>query len=131
MAHSPTIHQLLETLEFIFKTCDLFNLKLSTDKCELYSTSVKFCGQILSKDGISQDPERISALVNMKPPTNVSELQQYLCAINWIQSSIVDYARISKPLTDWLQQLSEGTSRKGQVLKKLSLEMNKERLQQF
>lgn len=47
---------------------------LNKDKCMFSVNSVKFLGHIVNKEGIRADPEKTSAILNMKSPQNVSEL---------------------------------------------------------
>ena len=128
-AESPT--GLLDNMEYIFRVCDKFRLKLNPDKCELFAKTIKFCGKIFSANGIEQDPERIKSLVELNPPTNAGELQQYLCAMNWMRNHIPDFARLCKPLRKILERASKGTSRKSKILRRIPVTFNAEELDQF
>ena len=50
-----------------------------------------------------------SPLTEMTLPVNAGELQQFVCAANWMRASLPDFARHVKPLTDKLQKVLEGT----------------------
>ena len=45
------------------------------DKCEFSKSQIKWAGHIISGDGISVDPDRLSAVLNMPPPTDVSTVR--------------------------------------------------------
>lgn len=47
---------------------------LNRDKCEFSTTSVKFLGQLVNATGISADPDKVIAILNLKDPTTVSEV---------------------------------------------------------
>ena len=113
-------------MDYIFKPCDIYRLKLHPDKCKLFTTEVKFCGKIFTPKGIFQDPKKIKTLTNMPLPKNAGELQQYLCAMNWMRSSIPDFARISKPLRKKLELVAKGTTRKSKHLIKIPISMSEE-----
>eukprot|EP00644_Phytophthora_capsici_P008025 jgi/Phyca11/125381/e_gw1.58.226.1 len=42
--------------------------------------------------GVRHDPERIAALREMPLPTTAGELQQFICACNWMRDSLINYA---------------------------------------
>ena len=117
LSYASNTEELMTNMEQIFQICDKYGLKLNPDKCELFTKKVKFCGKIFSSKGIEQDPERIKALTNMQLPTNAAELQQYLCALNWMRSHIPDFARISKPLRKLLEDATKGMCKKSSKLK--------------
>eukprot|EP00644_Phytophthora_capsici_P002534 jgi/Phyca11/105382/e_gw1.11.663.1 len=85
-------------LEEFFDLVAAAGLKLSASKSSLYQRSVKWCGRIINSDGVAHDPTRIDALRSMPYPTTAGELQQFLCAANWMRESLVDYARQVEPL---------------------------------
>lgn len=72
-----------------------------TKSC-LYKTEVKWCGKIINGSGVKHDPERIQGLQSLPYPSNAGELQQFLCSTNWMCDSLVDYARLTRPLQDAL-----------------------------
>ena len=41
---------------------------LNLSKCEFHKPTIKFLGHVVSKDGICADPEKTSAISNIKPP---------------------------------------------------------------
>ena len=55
---------------------------LSEQKCEFSKTSIKFLGHIVSAQGIEADPDKISAIANMSPPTDITGLRRSLGMVN-------------------------------------------------
>ena len=53
-------------------------LQCNHDKCQFYQESIKFLGHIIDKGGVHPDPERLSALWDMKPPTDVTQLCRFM-----------------------------------------------------
>ena len=47
---------------------------LNPNKCEFKRKQLKFLGHLIAQDGIRADPDKVSAIMEMKPPTNISEL---------------------------------------------------------
>ena len=64
----------LENLESVLKRFKDANLMLKPSKCKLMQTSVEFLGHIVSRDGVSTDPNKIEAVKNWPRPTNVKEV---------------------------------------------------------
>ena len=46
--------------------------------------SVKYLGHMITADGLKADPEKVRAIQEMKPPTNVTELKGFLGLINYL-----------------------------------------------
>ena len=47
-------------------------------KCQFWLDRVTFLGHVISTEGVSVDPQKIEAVVNWKPPKNVSEVRSSL-----------------------------------------------------
>ncbi|XP_050233272.1 uncharacterized protein LOC126681766 [Mercurialis annua] len=61
------------------ETCEKmkgFNLKLNPEKCVFAIRSGKFLGHLISEKGIESNPEKIEAVMNMKAPNSVKEVQK-------------------------------------------------------
>ena len=97
-----------QALEATFKRLSENGLTLNYEKCEFNKDSVVFFGVNFSKDGISPDPKKVSALKDMTPPENVSELRSLLGMATYSSRFIENFATICEPLrrltrqdTDW------------------------------
>ena len=64
-------------------------------------------GYELSKDGINVSDERIEAILKIKVPINVAELQAFLGIINYYSKFIRNYSSIFHPLYKLLQKGKE------------------------
>ena len=54
----------------------MYNLKLNPEKCVLGVEAGKFLGFILTERGIEANPDKCVALIRMRSPTTVIEVQQ-------------------------------------------------------
>lgn len=79
-------------------------ITLNMDKCELTRHTVKFLGHVLSADGVKPDPEKTSAVQEMDPPKNVSELRSFLGMVNQLGRFIPHLAEKHKVLRDLLSK---------------------------
>ena len=49
-------------------------LYVKFSKCQFWLDSVTFLGHVISAEGVYVDRQKIEAIVNWKPPTNVTEI---------------------------------------------------------
>ncbi|KAA3480858.1 Retrotransposon protein [Gossypium australe] len=61
-------------LRIVLQTLHEKQLYAKFSKCEFWLREVGFLGHIVSAKGVRVDPSKISAIVNWKPPKNVSEV---------------------------------------------------------
>ena len=54
-------------------------------KCEFWLKEVSFLSHIMSADGIRVDPVKIEAVVNWKPPRNVTKVRSFLGLAGYYQ----------------------------------------------
>ncbi|POM77826.1 Hypothetical protein PHPALM_4727 [Phytophthora palmivora] len=111
LVFAETQSELLDAIDAVLQKLDEYGFILNPKKCSLFRTEIQWCGRIINKNGIGYDPERIQALRNIPPPMTAAELQQLLCASNWMRSGLVDYARVVRPLQERLDQALTGTKR--------------------
>ena len=65
---------------------------------------VAFLGHVISAEGISVDPQEIEAIVNWKPPTNVSEVRSFLGLAGYYKKFVERFSKIETPLTNLLKK---------------------------
>ena len=57
-------------------------LTLNEKKCAFSQPSVKFLGQIVDQLGVRSDPDKVSAILNLRTPTCVGDIRRFLGMIN-------------------------------------------------
>ncbi|OWZ14282.1 LOW QUALITY PROTEIN: hypothetical protein PHMEG_00012264 [Phytophthora megakarya] len=88
----------LENLTKLFGILRQRKLKLNARKCKRFAKRVNRCGKLIDGEGVEHDPERLAALQRMPLPPTGAALQHFLCALNWLRDSMVDYSRITSHL---------------------------------
>ena len=63
-----------------------------------------FLGHVISKDGISVDPQKIEAVVNWPRPSNVTEVRSFLGLVGYYRRFVKDFSKIALPLTQLTQK---------------------------
>ena len=58
----------------ILKWCQDVNLKLNKDKCHFRCMSIPFFGEVMSREGVKPDPQKIRALTKMLAPKSKREM---------------------------------------------------------
>ena len=68
----------------VLDKCRESGLSLKKEKCEIGVTELKFLGEIVSKDGMKPDPQKVTAITQMTPPSNREELARFLGMIKYL-----------------------------------------------
>ncbi|KAF0717916.1 Aste57867_2018 [Aphanomyces stellatus] len=104
LGYHRTREGLLGVLEDVLVCADK-GLKLHPKKCSFYVNEARWCGRIISGTGVKHDPARVEALQQLPSPVTGADLQQYVCAINWMRMSIPGYNVLVQPLTELLKRV--------------------------
>jgi Reverse transcriptase (RNA-dependent DNA polymerase) len=108
LLHTKPEHDFLATLSFFFKKCQEQGLKLHASKCLLFASTVRYCGRLITKDGVRFDPKNMEALQTMQEPQNGADLVQYVMAVKWIRSAVPGYSKRVDSLQAALAKVLEG-----------------------
>jgi hypothetical protein len=87
---------------------------------------VIWCGKLVDGEGFQYDPARLEALRGMPLPPTAAALQGFLCAINWLRESMVDYARLAGPLQEKLEKVMAARGRRKTQLAGVDLPWSKD-----
>jgi hypothetical protein len=115
------VRELLIAFRRFFEICRSQNFKLHALNCDLFCKEAEWCGRKISKEGIKFNPKHLSGLIVASSPTNGAELQQFLCASNWMRTAIPKYAELSDPLLRLSRQCQDdiGSSKQKLALYRL------------
>ena len=101
----------LDDLKETFDTLRQHQMKLNPSKCAFGVSSGKFLGFMVSQRGIEANPDKIQAILDMKPPKNIKEVQSLtgrVAAINRFVSKATDkclpFFKILKKAFEWTDQ---------------------------
>jgi hypothetical protein len=73
-------------------------------KCDFWLKEVQFLGHIISKDGISMDPEKIQDVLNWSAPTSVSEIRSFMGLAGHYRWFVPEFSKIARPMTELLKK---------------------------
>ena len=74
-------------------------LYVKFSKCQFWLDSVAFLGHVISAKGVYVDPQKIEAIVNWKPPTNVTEIRSFLGLAGYYRKFVEGFSKLAVPLT--------------------------------
>ena len=104
----------LDDLQETFNTFRRYNMKLNPSKCSFGVASGKFLGFMVSHKGIEANPEKIKAILDMKPSQNVKEVQSLTerdAALNRFVSKATDkylpFFRVLKIAFEWTDECQQ------------------------
>ena len=104
LLYASNPNQLLRRLRLFFKRLDTFNVKLHPKKADLFSTKLVWGGRLLSKDGQTVSPDRVKTIKNMRTPTMLDELIQFVHSANWHRKHIPMFSELAAPCYDLIQK---------------------------
>ena len=76
-----------QRLDKVLQRLQEAGLTLNEQKCRFSQSQVQFLGQVVDRDGIHLNPEKVRAIREVRPPKNVSDVQRFLGMSNTLPSS--------------------------------------------
>lgn len=99
-----------------------YHLKIHPVKCDLYFRKIRWCGRILSKEGIRFDSRRIDDIRDTHESASGGELQKFVYATQWMHSAIPMFKTIIRLLSDFMESLYvKASSRKEAAVARVTL----------
>lgn len=75
---------------------------LNREKCEFGKDKLHFLGHVMRQEGVSSDPEKTKAVLEMQKPTTITELRCFLGIANQLGKFSPHLAEYSQPLRELL-----------------------------
>lgn len=104
LIHSKSDDDHLRQIDLVLKRLAAAGLTARIDKCEWFKSEVKFLGHVVSANGLSMDPEKVSAITEMPVPTKRKELRTFLGVVGFYRRFVKQMADIAKPLYDRVKE---------------------------
>jgi hypothetical protein len=80
LLHCRDVDGLLRVQDTFLNIWAARGVKLGAARVDLCSQEVRWCGRLVSKDGVWLDPSSVSALAAVQPPVTGADLQQFVFA---------------------------------------------------
>ncbi|GJV59779.1 putative reverse transcriptase domain-containing protein [Tanacetum coccineum] len=91
-------------LKLVLELLKKQKLFVKFSKCEFWLQEVHFLGHVVNNNGIYVDHSKMEAMKNWKVPKTPSEIRPFLGLAGYYRCFIVNFSKISKPLTSLTQK---------------------------
>ena len=91
-----------QRLQTTLKRLQNAGVTLNRDKCQFNQKSLKFLGHVVSAEGVTADPSKVDAILNMKQPSTVTEIRRFMGMVNQLGKFTPVIAECSQPLRELL-----------------------------
>jgi hypothetical protein len=118
--YSMTWKEHLRHMDDVLQTILRSGFKLRLSKCKFAQRQIKLLGQIVGNGTRQLDPEKVRAVLEIKPPTSKKEIQQFIGILSYYRIFIPNMSELSYCLTE----LTKGKKNK-------DLKLNDEQLKAF
>jgi RNase H-like domain found in reverse transcriptase len=117
LVHATDEKSLLALLRMFVEICREANIKLHPGKCD------RWCGRLITGSGVKFDPRRVQGLREMSPPQVGADLQKFICALNWMRTSLLAFTTMIAPLHCLMEKVyaRAGNKRTKAAVAKISL----------
>ena len=90
---SSMVDEMLDRMGLLLNCLKEFNLKIKPKKTYFFQSSVVFLGHVLSKDGISPNPEKVSKVKDWPVPKSAKEVHSFLGLASYYRRFIPQFAK--------------------------------------
>jgi transposase InsO family protein len=98
LLHTATHEEHLQVLEKVFERLHQNHLKVNLDKCVFGNKEVSYLGFMLTPEGIKPGRNKLQAIRDAQPPTNIKMVRSFVGLCNFFRTHIKDFAIIAAPL---------------------------------
>ena len=99
LVYSSSKEKHAEHVRIVLQTLKEHQLYAKFIKCQFWLDRVTLLEHVVSAKGISVDPHKIEAIVDWKPPTNVTEVRIFLGLAGYYRKFVEGFLNIATPLT--------------------------------
>jgi hypothetical protein len=107
-----------EKLEEVLKQlCDA-GLKVNAVKSTLCALKIEYLGYVLTRDGIKPQSNKLQAILVIKPPTGVKQLQYFLGMVQYYRDLWARRSNMLTPLTSFVGECGQTKTTKTKGIKR-------------
>jgi hypothetical protein len=98
LVHTQNHKDHLRVLEQVLERLHNHNLKINLDNCFFSNKEVSYLGFTLTLEGIKLGKNKLKAIKDAKPPTDVKTIHSFVSLCNFFRTHIKNFAIIVAPL---------------------------------
>ena len=95
---TETVDQMLDRIQLVFHHLKEFSLKVKPKKSYFFQAKVDFLGHVLSKDGVSPNPDKITKVCDWPTPKNSKEVHSFIKLASYYRRFIPNFVKWAGPL---------------------------------
>uniref|UniRef100_A0A8C7XG91 ribonuclease H n=1 Tax=Oryzias sinensis TaxID=183150 RepID=A0A8C7XG91_9TELE len=103
---SSSLEDHLNRLDRVLGRLHREGLKVKLEKCCFFRKEVNYLGHLVSREGVSTDPSKVSAVANWPHPTTVSELRSFLGFASYYRRFVEGFSKLAAPLHRLVAELA-------------------------
>ena len=88
-----------EHLKLVLQTLREHKLYAKFSKCEFFQDKIQYLGHVITKEGISVDPDKIKAINDWPVPKDITGIRSFMGIMGYYRRFIEGFSRISYPIT--------------------------------
>lgn len=111
---SSSVEDHINRLDLVLSRLRKEGLKAKLEKCCFFKKEVQYLGHLVSREGVSTDPAKVSAVAKWPRPTTVSELRSFLGFAGYYRRFVEGFSKLAAPLNRLGAELGGTKTRKGQ-----------------
>lgn len=101
---SKTFEEHIRIIKHLIEKLMSAGLTLNREKCHFCVPEIKYLGYLVNNSGLHVDPEKVSAILNIPAPTNVSEVRRFVGVASWYRRFVPSFSSIIAPITNLLRK---------------------------
>lgn len=80
------------------------NLHINTEKSVFCKKELKYLGHVVGQGGIQTDPDKIKAISELEPPTDVAGVRRIIGMMSWYSKFVQNFTSVIAPLNELLSK---------------------------
>ena len=88
-------------LKIVFQELWEHQLFTKFSKCDFFKDKIQYLGDVVTKEGIFVDPEKIQTIEYWLVPKNVTNVRSFMGITGYYRRFIEGFYRIANPITSW------------------------------
>jgi hypothetical protein len=104
LIYSQTKEDHIQHLSIALSLLRSHQLAAKLSKCVFGVSQVEYLGHVISAEGVSTDPSKVSAVADWEIPQNVTQLRSFLGLAGYYRRFIKNFGLLCRPLHDMLKK---------------------------
>ena len=88
-----------EHLQIVLQLLEKHRFYANEKKCAFAQKRIAYLGHVITKEGVSADPEKVEAMKQWPQPKNVTALRGFLGLTGYYMKFVLSYGKIARPMT--------------------------------